>query len=158
MLSKLVIAAITLSSRSGDDGHVEQRKQHSVAEVGLGSPSHVPNPSGAPMSNDLQRPPPKKLEPTLNGVCRFEEHDPSERPNGLIQTNHSSNMIFWADRGAMLWDHANGFIDEGMVIRGPRIVATREGMKDLWISAAKEGDIYLYSGPDVFECRQPVAK
>ena len=158
MLSKLVIAAITLSSCSGDDGHVEQRKQDSAAEVGLGPTSHASDPSGAPTNYDLQRPPPKMLEPTRNGVCRFEERDPSERPNGLIQTNHSSNMIFWADRGAMLWDHENGFVDEGMVVPGPRIVVARKGMKDLWISAAKEGDIYIYSGPDVFECRQPVAK
>lgn len=154
MLFKLVIASITLSSCSGDDRHVEQR----AAQVGLGSTSHVPNPPGATTNNDLQRPPPKMLEPTRNGVSRFEGRDASERPNGLIQTSHSSNMMFWADRGALLWDHTNGCIDEGMVIPGPRIVAAREGMKDLWISPAEEGDIYLYSSPDVFECRQPVAQ
>jgi hypothetical protein len=61
-------------------------------------------------------------------------------------------MIFWADRGAVLWDHPNGFTDEGMVIPGKRIVAAREGMKDLWISPAFDGDIMLFSGPDRFEC------
>jgi hypothetical protein len=99
--------------------------------------------------------PPKKLQPTRNGVCRFEERDPSERPKVLIATNHSSNMIFWADKGAALWDHPNGFIDEGMVLPGFRIVAEREGLPDLWIYPNRDGPIYLYSGPEIFECRQP---
>ena len=85
-------------------------------------------------------------------MCRFEERDPAERPRGLIQTNYRSNMIFWADRGVPLWDHPFNFTDEGMVIPGKRIVAAREGMKDLWISPEGDGDIMLYSGPDRFEC------
>jgi hypothetical protein len=96
--------------------------------------------------------PPKLLEPKRNGVCRFVERDPAQRPKELIQTSFKSNMIFWADRGAALWDHANGFTDEGMVFPGKRIVAAREGTKDLWISPARGGDIMLYSGPDRFEC------
>lgn len=97
----------------------------------------------------------KQLQPTLNGVCRFEEHDPSERPSDLIRTNHASNMIFWADKGAYLWDHPNGLIDEGMVVPGFRIVAARDGLPDLWIYPNRDGPIYLFSGPDIFECRQP---
>lgn len=103
-------------------------------------------------ASQLPPQPPKRLIPSRNGVCRFEERDTAERPSELLRTNHSSNMIFWADRGAALWDHANGFTDEGMVIPGKRIVAAREGMKDLWISPAYDGDIMLYSGPDKFEC------
>ena len=99
--------------------------------------------------------PPKKLVPTRNGVCRFEERDPSERPRELMATNRDSNMIFWADEGAALWDHPNGFIDEGMVIPGKRIVAAREGMKDLWIFPNRDGPIYLHSGPEIFACSQP---
>lgn len=99
--------------------------------------------------------PPKKLQPTQNGVCRFEERDPSERPKVLIATNRNSNIIFWADEGAALWDHPNGFIDEGMVLPGFRIVAEREGLPDLWIYPDRDGPIYLYSGPEIFECRQP---
>ncbi|GAA5053515.1 hypothetical protein GCM10023208_15570 [Erythrobacter westpacificensis] len=99
--------------------------------------------------------PPKKLQPAQNGVCRFEERDPSERPKVLIATNRNSNMIFWADEGAALWDHPNGFIDEGMVLPGFRIVAEREGLPDLWIYPDRDGPIYLYSGPEIFECRQP---
>jgi hypothetical protein len=38
------------------------------------------------------------------------------------------------------------------VIPGKRIVAARAGMKDLWISPGRPGDIMLYSGPDQFEC------
>lgn len=109
-------------------------------------PSEVPADAEAPPR------PPKLLEPNRNGVCQFVERDPAKRPDELIQTNHSSNMIFWADRGAALWDHANGFTDEGMVIPGKRIVAARKGMKDLWISPARDGDIMLYTGPDRFEC------
>ena len=104
---------------------------------------------------DLPPRPPKKLVPTRNGVCRFEERDPSERPRELIATNRDSNMIFWADEGAALWDHPNGFIDEGMVIPGKRIVAAREGMKDLWIFPNRDGPIYLHSGPEIFACSQP---
>ena len=99
--------------------------------------------------------PPKKLMPTRNGVCRFEEHDPAGRPRELIATNRDSNMIFWADEGAALWDHPNGFIDEGMVIPGKRIVAAREGVKDLWIFPNRDGPIYLHSGPEIFACSQP---
>ena len=99
--------------------------------------------------------PPKKLVPARNGVCRFEERNPAERPSELIATNHNSNMIFWADEGAALWDHPNGFIDEGMVIPGKRIVAAREGMKDLWIFPNRDGPIYLHSGPEIFACSQP---
>ena len=98
---------------------------------------------------------PKKLVPTRNGVCRFEERNPAERPGELIATNRDSNMIFWADEGAALWDHPNGFIDEGMVIPGKRIVAAREGMKDLWIFPNRDGPIYLHSGPEIFACSQP---
>jgi hypothetical protein len=101
---------------------------------------------------ELARRPPKRLYPKRNGICRFEERAPADRPRELIQTNYRSNMIFWADRGAVLWDHPNGFTDEGMVIPGKRIVAAREGMKDLWISPAFDGDIMLFSGPDRFEC------
>lgn len=101
------------------------------------------------------QPPPKRLQPTRNGVCRFEERDPSKRPRELIRTNRASNMIFWADEGADLWDHPNGFIDEGMVAPGFRIVAEREGLPDLWIYPDRDGPIYLYSGPEIFECRQP---
>jgi hypothetical protein len=64
-------------------------------------------------------------------------------------------MIFWADKGAALWDHPNGFIDEGMVLPGCRIVAEREGLPDLCIYPNRDGPIYLYSGPEIFECRQP---
>jgi hypothetical protein len=74
------------------------------------------------------------------------------------QINYSSNMIFWADKRSGLWDHSNGFIDEGMVLSGKRIVAVHEGMKDLWIFANRDGPIYLYSGPEIFECRQPSAR
>jgi hypothetical protein len=102
----------------------------------------------------LPSPPPKQLIPTQNGVCRFEERDPAERPRSLTQTNYKSNMIFWADKRSGLWDHSNGFIDEGMILPAKRIVAVREGMKDLWISPNRDGPIYLYSGPEIFECRQ----
>jgi hypothetical protein len=158
MIPRLAIAIVALSSCSGENRHAEQRERGRTSVIVTDSVSRASASPGAPADYDLQHQPPKKLEPTRNGVCRFEERDPSKRPNGLIPTNHSSNMIFWADRGAMLWDHANGFVDEGMVIKGPRIVAVREGMKDLWIFPAKEGDIYLYSGPEIFECRQPAAK
>ena len=158
MISRLTIAVVALSSCSGENRHAEQREQGRTSVIVAESDSPASALPDAPADHDLQRPPPKKLKPTRNGVCRFEERDPSERPNGLIQTNFFSNMIFWADRGAALWDHPNGFVDEGMVIPGPRIVAAREGMKDLWIFPAKEGDIYLYSGPDIFECRQPLVK
>ena len=106
-------------------------------------------------ASDLPPRPPKKLVPTPNGVCRFEERDPAERPESLIATNRDSNMIFWADEGAALWDHPNGFIDEGMVIPGKRVVAAREGMKDLWIFPNRDGPIYLHSGPEIFACSQP---
>jgi hypothetical protein len=121
-------------------------------------PTPAPPPPAGPRSNpsadagDMPAPPPKLLSPRRNGVCRFEERDPAQRPKELIRTNRGSNMIFWADEGAVLWDHPNGFTDEGMVIPGKRIVAAREGMKDLWISPAWDGDIMLYSGPDRFEC------
>jgi hypothetical protein len=95
--------------------------------------------------------------PKRNGVCHFEERDPTERPKGLIQTNFYSNMIFWADSGAALWDHPYGLTDEGMVIPGKRIVAARDGMKDLWITPARDGDIMLFSGPERFECVPRVA-
>lgn len=108
--------------------------------------------SKAADARDLPPRPPKLLKPNRNGVCRFDEREPSERPTELIQTNYDSNIIFWADRGAALWDHGNGFTDEGMVIPGKRIVAARKGMKDLWISPARDGDITLYTGPDRFEC------
>ncbi|MWV27134.1 hypothetical protein [Aurantiacibacter rhizosphaerae] len=128
-----------------------------------GNPPEPPPPAPLPPEAQsapaapIDRPPspPKKLEPNRNGVCLFEERDPSERPDTLIRTNRSSNMIFWADEGAALWDHANGFIDEGMVLPGFRIVAAREGLPDLWIYPNRDGPIYLYSGPEVFECRQP---
>jgi hypothetical protein len=109
-------------------------------------------PSKVPAVVEAPPRPPKLLVPNRNGVCRFVEREPAQRPKDLIQTSFQSNMIFWADRGAALWDHPNGFTDEGMVIPGKRIVAAREGMKDLWISPAREGDIMLYSGPDRFEC------
>lgn len=112
--------------------------------------------SDASAQSDFSAPIRKKLIPTSNGICRFEERDPRDRPTGLIQTNWHSNVIFWTDRGAGLWDHPNGLIyDEGMVIPGKRIIAARDGMKDLWISPAVEEPIYLYSGPEIFECRQP---
>ncbi|MDG5752360.1 hypothetical protein P8R33_14690 [Qipengyuania sp. XHP0211] len=110
------------------------------------------NESAAP---DLPPRPRKKLVPARNGVCRFEERDPSERPRELIATNRDSNMIFWADEGAALWDHPNGFIDEGMVIPGKRIVAARERMQDVWIFPNRDGPIYLHSGPEIFACSQP---
>lgn len=117
------------------------------------NPPPPPLPPGeGPTGAEAPPRPPKLLEPNRNGVCRFVERDPARRPKELIQTSLQSNMIFWADRGAALWDHANGFTDEGMVIPGKRIVAAREGMKDLWISPARDGDIMLYSGPDRFEC------
>lgn len=135
----------------GGRGHPTQ-----CAKLGLyGNAIQPPPPPQASMPvrpDKAPAPPPKRLEPKRNGVCRFEERDPAERPRELIRTNHSSNMIFWADRGAGLWDHANGFTDEGMVIPGKRIVAARDGMKDLWISPARDADIMLYSGPDRFEC------
>lgn len=115
-------------------------------------PPRLPPSDVSANASRLPPQPPKRLIPNRNGVCRFEERDPADRPTELVRTNHSSNMIFWADRGAALWDHANGFTDEGMVIPGKRIVAAREGMKDLWISPAHDGDIMLYSGPEKFEC------
>ena len=130
-----------------------------------GNPVNPPPPSPPPLLPGMQTqsateplfPPssPKKLVPTRNGVCRFEERNPAERPGELIATNRDSNMIFWADEGAALWDHPNGFIDEGMVIPGKRIVAAREGMKDLWIFPNRDGPIYLHSGPEIFACSQP---
>lgn len=131
-----------------------QCAQHGLIENPAPPPPPLPPLALLKMSEQVQLPPrPAKLViPNRNGVCRFEERDPAERPRDLIQTNHGSNMIFWADRGAALWDHANGFTDEGMVIPGKRIVAARKGMKDLWISPGRDGDIMLYSGPDRFEC------
>jgi|TARA_B100000378_G_scaffold63211_1_gene47312 hypothetical protein len=130
-----------------------------------GNPVNPPPPSPPPLLPGMQTQsateplfppsPPKKLVPTRNGVCRFEERNPAERPGELIATNRDSNMIFWADEGAALWDHPNGFIDEGMVIPGKRIVAAREGMKDLWIFPNRDGPIYLHSGPEIFACSQP---
>ncbi|MXP15712.1 hypothetical protein GRI44_13230 [Altererythrobacter confluentis] len=128
-----------------------------------GNPVNPPPPSPLPPSALISfatepvypAAPPKKLEPTRNGVCRFEERDPAERPSELIDTNRASNMIFWADEGAALWDHPNGFVDEGMVVPGFRIVAEREGLPDLWIFPNRDGPIHLYSGPEIFECRQP---
>ena len=115
--------------------------------------------SDASVPPDSPGPIRKQLIPNENGVCRFEERDPQDRPSGLIQTNRGANMVFWADRGAALWDHPNGLIyDEGMVIPGKRIVAARAGMQDLWISPAVAGPIYLYSGPEIFECRRPSAR
>ena len=115
-------------------------------------PAQASRENSVPAAAAIPARPPKLLTPRRNGVCRFEERDPAQRPRGLIRTSHGSNMIFWADEGAVLWDHPNGFTDEGMVIPGKRIVAAREGMKDLWISPAWDGDIMLYSGPDRFEC------
>lgn len=66
-------------------------------------------------------------------------------------------MIFWADRGAALWHHPNDSLDEGMVVAGKRIVAQREGLPDLWISPARKGDIMIYSGPAIFQCRVQMA-
>ena len=119
-----------------------------------------PTGAGLDRSAEPQFPtqPPKQLIPTQHGACRFEERDPAERPRSLMQTNYSSNMIFWADKHSGLWGHSNGFIDEGMVLPGKRIVAVREGMKDLWISPNRDGPIYLYSGPGIFECRQQGAR
>jgi hypothetical protein len=134
------------------------------ASLGLGGPVIPPPPpplrSPAPsLQNDVSAEPsnfpaqpPKRLIPQSNGVCRFEERDPTERPAGLERNNYGSNMSFWADRGALLWDHSNGNVNEAMVLPGKRIVAARDGMKDLWISPAKAGHITLYSGPERFEC------
>ena len=36
-----------------------------------------------------------------------------------------------------------------------RIVAAREGMKDLWIFPNRDCPIYLHSGPEIFACSQP---
>lgn len=137
-------------SQPSDEGANQSRGSTTSADLAQGD-------AGAQSSSlPLIR---KKLIPTSDGICRFEERDPRERPSGLIQTNRQSNMIFWADHGAGLWDHPNGLMyDEGMVIPGKRIVAAREGMKDLWISPAVEGPIYLYSGPEIFECRRPSAR
>ena len=140
-----------------------QRHATECAKLGLTANPVVPPPpppappppsatnSPAVAQRDPHRPP-KLLTPKRNGICRFEERDPALRPRELIRTNRRSNMIFWADDGAVLWDHSNGYTDEGMVIPGKRIVAAREGMKDLWISPAWDGDIMLYSGPNRFEC------
>ena len=116
--------------------------------LGYGGVSAVPPPPPAPAPQRRI----KRAEPNRNGICRFEERDRGARPKGLVQTNFHSNVIFWADRGAALWDHPNGEIDEGMVIPGKRIIAAREGMKDLWISPGRPGDIMLFSGPDRLEC------
>ena len=156
-------ACLLAQEKTMADNRLRGGRQHpnQCAKLGLLSnpvapppPPPPPTPSQAsPTAETFPLPPPKLLQPNRNGVCRFEERDPSERPRELIQTNHGSNMIFWADRGAVLWDHPNGFTDEGMVIPGKRIVAARKGMKDLWISPARDDDIMLYSGTDRFECR-----
>jgi len=157
-------ACLLQQERTIADNRLDGGREHPTQCLKLGltanpvpPPPPLPPPGGgrgaAPAAVErLPAPPPKLLEPNRNGVCRFVERDPAERPRDLIQTNFRSNMIFWADRGAALWDHANGFTDEGMVIPGKRIVAAREGMKDLWISPARDADIMLYSGPDRFEC------
>ena len=146
------------------DNRLRGGRRHATECAKLGLTSNPVNPPPPPppppdtpaqLSADLEAAPPqppKLLTPKRNGVCRFEERDPARRPRELIRTNRGSNMIFWADEGAVLWDHPNGYTDEGMVIPGKRIVAAREGMKDLWISPAWDGDIMLYSGPDRFEC------
>ncbi|MXO76172.1 hypothetical protein GRI40_13215 [Altererythrobacter aerius] len=69
-----------------------------------GNPVNPPPPSPPPLLPGMQTQsateplfppsPPKKLVPARNGVCRFEERNPAERPGELIATNRDSNMIF----------------------------------------------------------------
>ena len=96
-----------------------------------------------------------RLEPTRNGVCRFEERAAGSKPDGYRLSAYSGNMDLWTKGGeGLAHDHAIGFVEAGFLSAEP-VVAVRRGLPDLWITPvdwSDPADIMLFIGTDRFEC------